>query len=112
MTPGDYLAALAVTLVVEPPLYALALRRLGENGGRAYLAGLAVNASSHPLAWFVVFPLADRRWSDLVTLLVVEGFAVGWESGALALWRRRDVAVLVMVALVTNGISLGLGALV
>ena len=100
-----YLAALLLTVGVETPLYALALRRLlGERGRRRYLVAAAVNLSSHPLTWLVLYPLVD----DLV---VVELFAVVWEAAWLWAWLRREPAVLAAVSLVVNGLSLGLGVL-
>jgi hypothetical protein len=106
-----YVAALLFTLVVEPPLWAFALRRLGLSWRRGYLAGLLVNASSHPLAWLVLWPLVPHAWRPTGALAVVEAFAVGWEAALLALWLRRDVAVLAGVSFIVNAVSLGLGAL-
>lgn len=100
-----YLAALVLTVGVETPLYALALRRLlGERRRSRYLVAAAVNLSSHPLTWLVLYPLVSN-------LVAVEAFAVAWEAVWLWAWLRREPAVLAATALVVNGVSLGLGAL-
>ena len=101
-----YAAALLLTVAVETPLYGLALRRWLERPWRqALLAGLLVNASSHPLAWLLLYRAGGG-------LAAVEAFAVGWEAGLLWLWLRREAALLLGLALVANAVSLGLGAVV
>jgi hypothetical protein len=102
-----YLAALLLTVAVEAPLYALALRRwLGEPSRHGLAAGLLLNASSHPLAWLLLYQHAG---SGLAT---VEAFAVAWEAALLWLWLRREPGLLAGLALVANAVSLGLGAAV
>jgi hypothetical protein len=106
---SGYVGALLLTLAVEPPLYAFALRRLGLPWQRGYAAGLLVN-SSHPLAWLVLWPLLPHSWRPTGSLAVVEAYAVAWEAALLAAWLRRDVATLAGVSFVVNAVSLGLGA--
>lgn len=102
-----YAAALLLTVAVETPLYGLALRRWLERPWRqALLAGLLVNASSHPVAWLLLYDADPRR------LVAVEAFAVVWEAGWLWAWLRREPALLGGLALVANAVSLGLGAAV
>jgi hypothetical protein len=109
-----YLAAFALTLAVEPPLYALALRRLhGVRPRRGYVEGLLANATSHPLTWLVLYPLLSGGYPAFVA---GEAFAVAWEAALLRLaattdGTRRDTAALVAVSLAANALSLGLGAL-
>jgi hypothetical protein len=105
-----YVPALLLTLAVEPPLYAFALRRLGLPWRRGYPAGLLVNASSHPIAWLLMWAALPHSWRPTGSLAVVEAYAVAWEAALLALWLRRDVAVLIGVSFVVNAVSLGLGA--
>jgi hypothetical protein len=102
-----YLPAYALTLAAEPPLYALALRRLGVPARRGYALGLLVNVTSHPLAWLVVYRAVGSSSAGVVA---AEAFAIGWEAGLL--WRvlRREATLLVALSLLANGASLGLGA--
>lgn len=105
---SGYLAALLLTLAVEPPLYALALRLgLGVRPRRGYAEGLLANATSHPLTWLVLFPLTD---GSLVAAAVVEAFVVAWEAGLLRVRLGHDLPLLVGVSLVVNGASIALGA--
>jgi hypothetical protein len=104
---NGYPLAFLLTLAVEPPLCALALR--GE-ARRGYGAALLGNATSHPLTWLVLYPAL--RGSPVAALVVVESFAVAWEAVVLRLLLRRDVAFVVGLSLVVNAVSLGLGALV
>lgn len=104
-----YAAAYALTLAVEPPVYAYGLSRLGHGARRGYVAGLLGNATSHPLTWLVLFPLLSERTADGVAFVAVEAFAIAWEAGLLCAWFRRERAALVAVALVANAVSLGAG---
>ena len=107
-----YLAALLLTLAVEPPLYALALRRaFGVPARRGYAEGLLANATSHPLTWLVLFPLTDRA-APLVAAAVVELVVVAWEAGLLRLRVVRDLPLLVGLSFVVNAVSVALGAAV
>lgn len=107
---SGYVAALLLTLAVEPPLYALALRLgLGAPPVRGYANGLLANATSHPLTWLVLFPLTD---ASLGAAALVELFVVAWEAGLLRLRLGRDLPLLVGVSFVVNATSLALGAAV
>lgn len=108
---SGYLAALLLTLAVEPPLYALALRYgMGVRPRRGYAEALLANATSHPLTWLVLFPLGDD--GSLATAAAVEAFVVAWEAGLLRLRLGRELPLLVGVSFVVNAVSLGLGAAV
>lgn len=105
-----YLAALLLTLAVEPPLYALALRLgMGVRPRRGYAEGLLANATSHPLTWLVLFPLTDESFAAAAA---VEAFVVAWEAGLLRVRLGRELPLLVGVSFVVNAVSLGLGAAV
>jgi hypothetical protein len=107
---SGYVAALLLTLAVEPPLYALALRRgIGVRSRRGYAEGLLANATSHPLTWLVLFPLTGR---SLAAAAAVEAFVVAWEAGLLRLRLGSDLPLLVGMSFVVNAVSLGLGAAV
>lgn len=105
-----YLAAYVLTLVVEPPLWAYALRRwVGVPARRGYVEGLLANATSHPLTWLVLHPPLPEGFAALAA---VEAFAVAWEASLLR-WRvGRDAVTLVALSLVANAVTLALGALV
>jgi hypothetical protein len=105
-----YLAAYLLTLAVEPPLWALLLRRaLGVPARRGYRDALLANATSHPLTWLVLYRPLPEGYAALVA---VEAFAVAWEAGLLR-WRvGRDAGTLAALSLVANAASLALGALV
>jgi hypothetical protein len=105
-----WLAAYLLTLLVEPFVYAAALRLLGDRGPRGYVAGLLVNATSHPLAWLVLWPLLSgvSRGGEFIA---VEAFAVAWEASWLRVATRHAWAPLVATALAANAVSLGLGTL-
>ncbi|HVF05525.1 MAG TPA: hypothetical protein VNA20_11855 [Frankiaceae bacterium] len=106
-----YLAALLLTLAVEPPLYALALRRaLGVPARRGYAEALLANATSHPLTWLVLYPLVDDA-RPIVAVALVEAFVVAWEAGLLRVRLGRDLPLLVGLSFVVNAVSVGLGAL-
>lgn len=103
-----YLAAYLLTLAVEPPLYAVALRLLGDPWRRGYAAALLANATSHPLTWLVLYrALPSGRVASFV---VVEAFAVAWEALVLRRLLRHEAAPLAGLSLVANAVSLGAGA--
>jgi hypothetical protein len=102
-----YLAALLLTLAVEPPLYAVALRAgLRVPPLRGYLEGLLANATSHPLAFVVLYPLTGE------SVALVEAFVVAWEAALLRVRLGHDLPLLAGLSLVCNAVSLGLGAAV
>ena len=103
-----YLAAFVLTLVVEPPVYAYGLRRLGVRALRGYGEGLLANATSHPLTWLVLYPLLPEGYAAFVA---VEAFAVAWEAWLIRRRVGRDVVTVVALSLVANAVSLALGAL-
>lgn len=107
---NGYPAAYALTLAVEPPLCALAAARLAKEPWRGYRAGLVGNATSHPLTWLVLYPWLSGHWPAVAGFVAAEAFAVGWEAAVLVRWLRREPALLLAVSLVTNAVSLGLGA--
>lgn len=99
-----YASALAVTLAVEAVVYGVGLPRVGPVRPReAVIAGLVVNLVSHPVAWFVLWPLVP-------VLAVVEALVVVAEWAAPARWRPFDRPLLLVVVLVANAASLLGGA--
>ncbi|HMK98361.1 MAG TPA: hypothetical protein VK425_12490, partial [Acidimicrobiales bacterium] len=77
--PGlaDYGVALALTLVVEVPLYAALLRTFAglpwREGARL---GAAANLVSHPLVFLVAAPLLAPALGTVVALVCAEVLAV------------------------------------
>jgi hypothetical protein len=120
---SGYVAALAVTVAVETPLYAAGLRRLAASApappGRrqAAVMGAVVNLASHPLAWLVLWPLAEPRLGALGALAAVEAFVAVGEWAALRWWLGPSsggerAAVLAVLVLVANAASMAAGALI
>ncbi len=98
-----WLAAFAVTQIVEMPIYAFALR---ERGWAQRLAlAFGASAVTHPFVWFLFPALIEPYWTMVVC---AEAFAVGvealwlWAFG-LTGWRA------ILWALVANGTSVGVG---
>ncbi len=105
-----YLLALAVTVVVETPVYALMLQReLTLDARRGAAAGVIVNLVSHPLAFLVAMPLIAPKFGFLPALIVVEAGVWTLEGLLLWAWRRCDPERLGLAALVANLLSLSVG---
>jgi hypothetical protein len=105
---SGYVAALLLTVAGETPLYGVALHGYaGRPWHQALAAGLLVNASSHPVAWLLLYRAAGPGTAAFVC---VEVFATAWEAGWLWLWLRRAPAPLTALALAANAVSLALGA--
>lgn len=99
--------ALLLTLAVEVPLYAVALRALGlATWRRAALLGVLVNLLTHPLLWWFLAPrpAAGRLWGAEAAVVVAEA-AVLWVAC------RRDPALLLVTSLGANATSVLIGLL-
>lgn len=103
--------ALAGTLAVEVPLYAVLLpRRAPVTAARAVAIGVLVNVVSHPLLWFGLQPVG--RWAGAPTLAaVVVAELVVWllEAAAVRVLAGVDVRWALAVTAVANAASLGAG---
>ena len=100
--------ALLLTLAVEVPLYAVALRALRlASAGRAVLLAVAVNLLTHPVLWWFLAPRpsAARFWGAEAAVVVAE-------AGALLLACRRDPVLLLVTSLGANALSVLIGLLV
>jgi hypothetical protein len=78
----DYLEALALTVAIEWPIYAVLLARHRRAPTPSWWHGLAVNLVSHPLAFLVLDPLFEPVLHGgpelaVLELLVWAGEAVG-----------------------------------
>lgn len=111
MTAGGYVLALAVTLVVEAPVYAAGLPRLApvEPAAAARLAVL-VNVVSHAVAWLVLWPAFRSVLGPVPAFVAVEAIVCVAEWRAWREWRRFDGPGLAALVLVANGASLAAGA--
>lgn len=93
-----WLAAFVFTQLVEVPIYAVGLRA-------TIPAAFGASALTHPIVWFVLFPLLPLSHGWLT--VVAEIFAVAVESAYFAvLFRRRRAWAW---ALLANAASLGTG---
>ncbi|WP_238012454.1 hypothetical protein KZZ52_58970 [Dactylosporangium sp. AC04546] len=101
------LTALALTLLVEVPLYTVALvgTRLAE-WRRAATLGLLVNLLTHPVLWWYLAPRpsATRFWAAEAVVVLVE-------AGVLAAALRRDRLLLIVVSVGANACSVLMGLL-
>lgn len=106
----SYWLALAITLVLEVPAYAVALRRgCGVALPRGLTAGAVVNLISHPIAFLVVMPRIAPALGYFSALAVVETSVWGLEAGLLWLWLRRDPDLVWLAGLLANAVSLAVG---
>jgi hypothetical protein len=97
--PVPYPVALALTLVVEVPVYVVVLRRCGLlPGWRAWAGAVGVNLLTHPVVWVLLS--ARPAW-----FVPVEAAVAGIEASLLYAWVRRDLLVLVLAAVVANTAS-------
>ena len=105
-----WLPAFIATLVIEVPVYTLALRNAFGLRRSLYI-GLAVNVLTHPLAWSAMMAIPFPTGFVTTELLVwaVEAtlvFTLGrrrWSTRPLG-WIEAGV-----ISLVANGLSAGLG---
>ena len=98
----SWLAAFALTSVIEVPIHARALAR-HHRLGPALLLGFCASALTHPFVYFV-FPRLLQA-DGLAYLLVAETFAVGVEAAWL---RRLGVREALLWSLVANATSVAL----
>lgn len=109
-SPLLYIVALALTLAVEVPVYALGLAAVGDaRWPGAGATGLRVNLVSHPLAFLVAFPLLAPALGALPALVAVEIGVVYLEAGLV--WRggRAGAMGALAASCVANVGSLAIG---
>jgi hypothetical protein len=100
----SYPAALALTLVVEVPVYLVALSAAGIRLGRTgrpglLLAAVGVNLATHPVVW-VLLAHAGPAYGTVFWLVEAAAWVV--EAALLCLVIRRDPVLIALVALVAN----------
>jgi hypothetical protein len=105
-----YLAALAVTLLVEVPIYlALGQRALYLREGGGFRLYGSVNLVSHPLLWFGLAPVAVAMVGATAGVLTAEALVVLGEGFAVAQVARVRQAPAVAIAALANAASFGVG---
>ena len=110
---SGYLAALALTLAIELPVYGWFLSaRAGVRPATAVLVGAAATAITHPLAFGVLFDPFAEAAGTVPALLAVELGVWAAETLVVFAWLRRDPLVCAATAFVANALSLGVGLLV
>jgi hypothetical protein len=96
------LTAFAATVAVEMPWYAGGLAGIvGLRWPAALILAVAVNALTHPLAWWVLSP-----HPTLAQLLVTEVAVTFAEAALLAAAVRRDLGTLALLSVGANASSL------
>ena len=106
---SDYLIALGLTLVIEAPVYVLAMTRWAARRWReALFTGVAVNLISHPIAFLAVYPVLEGPAGGAAALVVTEVLVVIGEAAMLSL-RRVPSDVALVASACANIASLVLG---
>lgn len=113
MTVSGYVLALAVTVLVEAPLYAAALPRLASVApATAARLAVLVNVVSHAMAWLVLWPAFRSVLGPVPAFVAVEAIVCVAEWRAWRGWRRFDGPGLAALVLIANAASLAGGAAV
>lgn len=114
---GGYPQALALTLVIEVPIYAAALGPMARASGgptlswpRTLYLGVVANLVSHPIAFLVILPLLVQLTGRTVALVLVEVGVLVLEAAIIGCWLRNGTLALVTSSL-ANIASLTAGAL-
>ena len=108
----SYAQALALTVLVETPAYALGLSRwLRVRPSRGIAAGLALNLVTHPLASLVVMPSLSDVIGSTAAFVTIEVAVWVLEAALLFAWLRRGPATLLVISFVANGLSATAGLL-
>jgi hypothetical protein len=105
-----YVAALAVTVIVEVPIYLwLGRRALGvrDRSGLPVYGG--INLLSHPLLWFALAPAGAGALGTTTGLLTAEGLVTMGEGLAVAQVTRTSPTPALAIAALANAASFGLG---
>jgi hypothetical protein len=101
-----YPLALALTLVVEVPVFVVVFRFAGLlPGWRGWAGAIGVNLVTHPVVWLVLS--AHPGW-----FVEAELGACVVEALLLWAWARRDLALLGLTAVSANTASVLAGLLV
>jgi hypothetical protein len=120
--PGTltYPVALAATLVVEVPVWAMLLHVVVRvPWRRALLIGVGVNLVSHPLFWFVLTPALGALTNEWLAFAAAEAIVVAAEAVMSWWWIRRprgpgppgsqSLDLFLAISLAANLLSVGAG---
>ena len=106
----SYIAALALTLAAEVPIYAVVLVRLYQRRLPAAVgSGILANLATHPVVWFVLLPVLEPRTGYAGYAIIAELFAWWAEWLLLYAWTRRFPRILLLTSLFANGSSVLVG---
>lgn len=106
---SDYLIALGLTLVIEGPVYVVALTRWAARRRReALLTAIGVNLISHPIAFLALYPILEGPAGGAAALVVTEVSVMIGEAAMLSL-RRVPPTVALATSACANMASLVLG---
>lgn len=117
MATLSYPVALAATLVVEVPVWTGLLHvALRLPWHRAVMIGAGVNVVSHPVFWFVVFPVLSSAVNEWAAFAISEIVVVAAETAMVVAFLRRQgdeapLDVIAGVALSANLLSIAVGFL-
>jgi hypothetical protein len=117
VTPLTYPVALAVTLAVEVPVWTVLLRQVSRVGTRsAFVIGVGVNVISHPVFWFVLYPVLASGVGDWAALVLSESAVVAAETAMASratrfIGERTPVTLFFGMAVSANLLSIAAGFL-
>lgn len=103
-----WLAAFVWTVGLELPVYALAIRRAGQNWRWILMAVLALNLVTHPAVWLWSRAHPAWGWS---AWWKAEAAVVAAEALLLGLAFKAPAPRAALAALLANGLSAGAGLL-
>lgn len=113
MTSAVFWTFLALTVVVEVPIYTLLLGGFGGVRWRtALLTGIAVNLVSYPMFVFVLVPRAVEIMPASVSVVLCEVAVCLLEALLVRWWLRVDPRLAAAASLLANGWSVLAGLVV
>lgn len=113
MTQPVFWAFLALTLVVETPIYWLLLTRFaGVRPRPALLTALGVNLVSYPLFVLLLVPGAAAMVPPSAAVVAGEVAVCILEAVLVRWWLRTDAYLAAAVSLLANGCSVLAGLLI
>jgi hypothetical protein len=113
MTGAVFWVFLALTIVVEVPVYVLLLVRFaGVRPLAAVLTAVGVNLVSYPLFVLAVVPVAAAVMPDSAAIVAAEAVVCVLEAVLVRWWLRADAHLATAASLLANGCSVLAGLLV
>jgi len=113
MSSGVFWSFLALTVLVEVPVYGLLLVRFGGvRVWQALLTGLGVNALGYPLFAMALVPAAGAALPPLAAIAAAEVAVCVLDAGLVRWWLRTDTGLAIAASLLANGASVVAGWIV